>query len=51
MPRKDFDDILKIIDTNNALDEEIQDFNTNILPKLFNDESPSAENKVVVYPD
>jgi hypothetical protein len=29
--RKDFDAVLKIVDTNNGLDEEIEDFNTYFL--------------------
>jgi hypothetical protein len=39
--RKDLDDVLKIIDTNNALDEEIGDSETNFLPKLLKGRHPS----------
>jgi hypothetical protein len=43
--RKNFDDVLKIIDTNNALDEEIEGFDTNFLSKLLKGKRPSLIDK------
>jgi hypothetical protein len=39
--RKDFDDVLKIIDTNNAFGEEIKEFDTIFPPKLLRVKFPN----------
>jgi hypothetical protein len=39
--RKDLDDVLKIIDANIALGEEIEDFDTNFPQNLLRGKSPS----------
>jgi hypothetical protein len=47
--RKDLDDVLKIIDTNIALDEEIEDFKTSFLPKPLKGKAPSLIDKEIAW--
>jgi hypothetical protein len=49
--RKDFDEVLKIIDTNNALGEEIHDFDTNFLSKVVKGKAPITTDKEIFWPN